>query len=75
MNLAQPGATRQPAEAIALEDAINAGTRDFDVVIAGEIPNNPNRSKMIGLAEMQSLFDHLRRRPVGRVLGDWLHVN
>ena len=61
---------------IAFEDVINAATRDLDVVVAGQISEDTNGSKIIGLAQMQDFFDDLRRRPVDWFLGiDFLLIS
>lgn len=39
-------------------------------MIAGEILDDANGFEMIGLAQMQDLFDDFDRCSVGRVLGD-----
>jgi hypothetical protein len=49
VDFADTGSSRKLAEAVPPENPIDARIRDFDVVIASEIPNDPDRSQMIGL--------------------------
>ena len=55
----------QPAHAIALQNAIDACTGYFDVMIACQIPHDPIGPQMIGLSEMQDFFNNLKRRLFG----------
>ena len=59
----------------ARENAVNTCSGDLYVVITGQIPDDTNRSEMIGLAQMQDFFDDLRQRPVDWVFGNWLLVD
>jgi hypothetical protein len=68
MNLADTRSTRQVAQTIALEDAVDARIRDFDAMVACQIPNDADRSEVVSLTQMQHLFDDLRSCAVGRVL-------
>ena len=55
----------QPIKAIAPEDAISTAIRDFDVVIARQKPDDPDRPQVILAAQIQKLVDDLGRRLVG----------
>ena len=45
VDLATPRAARKPVQAIAPENAIDAGIRDLDVVMARQIPDDPDGPK------------------------------
>ena len=44
-------------------------------MIAGEIPNDADGPKVIGLPQMQDLFDDLRWRPILRILWNRLLID
>ena len=52
MDLTNPRAARKPVQAIAPENAIDAGIRDLDVVIARQIPDDPNGSQVVSPPQM-----------------------
>ena len=52
MDLTNPRATRKPVQAIAPENAIDAGIRDLDGVIARQIPDDPNGSQVVSPPQM-----------------------
>ena len=47
VQLTHSRASGQPVETIALEDAVNPCIRDFDAVIALEIPDDPDGPEVI----------------------------
>ena len=49
---------------MALEDAINPCVRNLDVMITGEVPDDPHRPQMIGPPQVEHLVDNGRRRLV-----------
>ena len=59
---------RKSAYAMALEDAINPCVRNLDVMITGEVPDDPHRAQMIGPPQVRHLVDNGRRRFVGVTL-------
>ena len=61
-------ASRQSVETVALEDAVNSCVRDFDAVIACQIPDDPDWPQVIFATQIQNLFCDIWRRLVGRVL-------
>ena len=61
VDFAEPCAAWKPADAIALEDTINASTRYFDVVVAGQIPDDADWPEMINLPKVQDLLNNGRR--------------
>ena len=63
-----PRAARQAVHTIALEDAINAGVRDFEPMIAFQIPDDPDGPEVIVAAQMQDLLLDCLRRPVRMVV-------
>lgn len=75
VDLPKARSARQAAYAIAPEDSTDAGFRDFDGVVAREIPDDPDRAEVIGFAQMKDFVDDLKRRPVGGVLWDRLGVD
>ena len=48
---------RKSAYAMALEDAINPCVRNLDVMITGEVPDDPHRPQMIGPPQVERLGD------------------
>lgn len=52
VDFVSPCASRQPAEPIKLENAINATTGYFDVMVALQIPNNADWPEMKGLPKV-----------------------
>ena len=52
MDLTNPRAARKPVQAIAPENAIDAGIRDLDGVIARQIPDDPNGSQVVSPPQM-----------------------
>ena len=52
MDLTNPRAARKPVQAIAPENAIDAGIRDLDVVIARQIPDDPDGSQVVSPPQM-----------------------
>ena len=65
VDFAESCAARQPADAIALEDAINASTRYFDVMVAGQIPDDADWPEMISLPQVQDLLTNGSRGLLG----------
>lgn len=61
VDLAHPGAAREPVQPVALEDPVDAGIRDCDAVIALQIPDDPDRPQMVFAPEMQHLLSNFRR--------------
>jgi len=68
VDLTNPRASRKPVQAIAPENAIDAGIRDLDVVIARQIPDDPNGSQVVSPPQMKNLLDDLGGGAVGGVL-------
>src|SRR5580704_16487103 len=52
VDLANPRAARKPVQAIAPENAIDADIRDLDGVIARQIPDDPDGSKVVSPPQM-----------------------
>jgi hypothetical protein len=52
VDLANPRTARKPVQAVAPENAIDAGIRDLDVVIARQIPDDPDGSKVVSPPQM-----------------------
>jgi hypothetical protein len=75
VHFAHPGTSGEPVETIAPENAVNPGIRDFDVVVARQIPNDPDWPQMILAAQIKNLFHDLGRRLVRRVLRDRLGID
>ena len=48
VNFAKPTTVRQLVYPIALEDAVDSSTRDIDVMVTDQIPDNANWPQMIG---------------------------
>lgn len=67
-----PRTSGQAVEAVTSEGAINPGIRDFDVVIARQVPNDPNMPQMILAAQIQNFLDDLRRCLIGGIFRNWL---
>jgi hypothetical protein len=61
-------ASGQPVEAVAPENAIDPGVRNFDVVISRQISDDPDRPQVIFATKIQDLLDNLGRCLIGRVL-------
>ena len=61
VDLAFARASWEPVQTIALEDPVNTGIRDFDAVIAFQIPDDPDRPQMVFAPEMQHLLSDFRR--------------
>src|SRR5271169_2263018 len=59
VDFSDAGSTRKFAQSMPPENPIDPCIRDFDVVVAGEIPDDPDRTEMIGLPQMQNLLDDL----------------
>ena len=72
VDLAEPCSPRQAVQAIALEDTGYAGSRDLDVMVARQIPNDAHWPQVVGLAQVKNLFDDLWRCAVPGVLRDRL---
>lgn len=70
VHLAHSCASGQPVEAVALEDTVDASIRDFDAVIARQIPHNPYWPKVILTPQIQHFLDDLSWGLIGRVLRD-----
>ena len=68
VDFAHPRAARQAVYTIALEDAINASVRDFEPMIAFQIPDDPDGPEVIVAAQMQDLLRDCLRRPVRMVV-------
>ena len=75
MDFAHARSARQSANTVAPQNARHACIRDFDVVIACKIPDDPDRSEMIFAAQVKDLLDDLGRGLVGRVLRNGLWVD
>src|SRR6516225_4150879 len=54
---APPDAIREPIHAMALEGAVHRGVADPDVMVALQVPDNPDRPEVIGPAQMEDLVD------------------
>ena len=50
-DFADARAATKPVQAMSPEDAIDPGIRDFDAVIAGEVPDDPDGPQMISLPQ------------------------
>ena len=74
VDLADTCAARQPAEAIAPENAIDPGVGNSDGVITRQIPDDADWPQPVGLAQIQHLLDDLEGRTIGRVLWRRLRV-
>ena len=51
VDLADARPARKPVQAMPPENAIDPGIRDFDAVIAGEVPDDPDGPQMISLPQ------------------------
>src|ERR1051325_2566088 len=69
------GIARQAVHCVALEHGVNAAGRDFDVVIAFQIPDYPHRPEMVGAAQMKDLLLDFSRETDLRVSGARLAVD
>jgi len=74
VHFAHPRASGEPVEAIALQNAIDPGIRDFHVMVARQIPDNPDWSEVVFSAKIKDLLDDLRRCLICRVLRDRLGI-
>ena len=74
VNLAGARPAWQPVQAVTAQDSVNAGIRNFDVVISRKIPHDPNRPQVVFSPKMQNLFFDLWRRSVGMPFGNGLAV-
>jgi hypothetical protein len=72
VDLAEPCSPQQPVQAIALEDTGYAGSRELDVMVARQIPNDALWPLMVGLPQVKYLLDDLWRCAVLLVFGDRL---
>jgi hypothetical protein len=52
VNFANPSTSRKPVQAVSLENAIDAGIRDLDVVIARQIPDDPDGPQVVSPPQM-----------------------
>ena len=68
VKLSHACAPGQSIEAVAPENAVNPSIRDLDVVIARQVPDDPDRPQVILAAQIQNLLDDLVRRLIGGVL-------
>lgn len=68
VKLSHACASGQSVEAVAPENAVDPSIRDLDVVIARQVPNDPNGPQVILAAQIQNLSDDLGRRLISRVL-------
>jgi hypothetical protein len=53
------GSARQSADTVAAQNAHNASVGDFDVVIAREIPDDPDGSEVIFATQVEDLLNDL----------------
>lgn len=72
VDLAKPRSTRQPAQAIALEDTGYAGSGDLDGMVGGQIPDDAHRPQTVGLPQVKYLLDDLWRCAVLWAFGNRL---
>lgn len=68
VKLSQACASGQSIEAVAPENAVDPSIRDLDVVIARQVPDDPDRPQVILAAQIQNLLDDLVRSLIGGVL-------
>ena len=64
-----PDSVRKPGHAMPLADPIDRCIRSLDVVIALQIPNDPNRVHVIGPPQVQDLLNNLVGSLVRMVVG------
>jgi hypothetical protein len=74
-DLAHARSVRQAANAVAPEDTRHACVGDLNVVVARQIPDDPNRPEVVFAAQVKDLIDDLGRGLVGGVLGDRLGID
>ena len=70
MDFADARSARQSADAVAPEDTRHTCVGDLNVVVARQIPDDPDRPEVVFAAQVKDLVDDLGRGLVGRVLGD-----
>ena len=75
VNLAHASAAREAVQPMAAQDARNRGVRQFDVVIALQVPDDPHRAEVILAPKIKYLVLALRRRPIGMPLGNGRRVD
>ena len=66
MDLPYTGAARQAIDTVSPQDTRYSRVRDFDAVIARQVPDDPHRTKVVFASEMKNLFLDLLRAPVSR---------
>ena len=74
VDLADARPARQSAQTMPLENAVDASIGELDGVIARQVPDDAHRPEMIGLPQMQDLFNDLGGCAIGWVLRDGLAV-
>lgn len=67
VQLAHSCASEQPIKTIAFEDAVDPSIRNFDAMVARQIPNYPDRSQVIFAAQIQNFLDDLSWRLIGGI--------
>ena len=75
VDFTKPRSSWKLVQAIALEDTGYASSRDLDVMVTRQVPDDAHWPQVVGLAEVKHLLDDLRRRSVLRVLRDRLLPN
>ena len=71
MDFAEPCSPPHAVQSIALEDTGYTGSRDLDVVIARQVPNDVDGSQVLDLAQVKNLLDDLRQCSVVGFIRDW----
>lgn len=75
VDFAHACSARQSANAIAAQNAGDASVGDLDVVVAREIPDDPDRPEMVFAAQIQNFLHDFGRCLVGRILRDGLCID
>jgi hypothetical protein len=68
VDFTHPRAVRKVSQAMPSKKRIGPSTRDFDIVIAGKIPDDPDWPGMLGLPKTQNFRNYVWCRPISRVL-------
>ena len=70
VDLPHTGAARQAIDTVSPQDTRYSRVRDFDAVIARQVPDDPHWTEVVFASEMKNLFLDLDRRAVGMPLRD-----
>jgi len=61
-------ALRKAVQMITSQDPVNTCYRHLDLMVAGQVPNDPLRTEMIGFAQIQNLVLDLLGRFIGMIV-------